>query len=106
MFLDYGFSSRVALALEAKATLEADGIGTAVVSLPCWELFDEQPAAWRAEVLGGAQEDVRRRLAVLHVVRGDHGSEYREPLAVRHRLLRQRAATGDAHHALRTTTRK
>ncbi len=45
--------SEVAIALEARAALEAEGIGTAVVSLPCWEIFDEQSAAWRAEVLGG-----------------------------------------------------
>jgi len=44
--------SEVHLALEARAKLEAQGIGTRVVSLPCWALFDAQPASYRDEVLG------------------------------------------------------
>ncbi|MBL9035620.1 MAG: transketolase, partial [Rhodospirillaceae bacterium] len=44
--------SEVMLAVEARERLEAQGIGTAVVSLPCWELFDEQPESYRTEVLG------------------------------------------------------
>jgi transketolase len=44
--------SEVAIALAARDTLHADGIPTAVVSLPCCELFDAQDAAWRAAVLG------------------------------------------------------
>jgi transketolase len=44
--------SEVALAVQARARLEAQGIGTAVVSLPCWALFDEQDAAYRQAVLG------------------------------------------------------
>lgn len=44
--------SEVALALKARAELEAAGIATAVVSMPCWELFDAQDAAYRSEVLG------------------------------------------------------
>ena len=44
--------SEVALALEARAQLEAQGTGTAVVSLPCWELFDAQDPAYRTQVLG------------------------------------------------------
>ncbi|MEL6598624.1 MAG: transketolase [Pseudomonadota bacterium] len=43
--------SEVSLAMEAKAMLEADGIGTRVVSMPCWELFEEQPEAYRRKVL-------------------------------------------------------
>src|SRR5690606_36828621 len=46
--------SEVSLALEARDRLQADGIGTAGVSLPCWELFDAQPASYREEVLGPA----------------------------------------------------
>lgn len=45
--------SEVQLAIQAKKTLEADGIATRVVSLPCWELFDAQPASYCASVLGG-----------------------------------------------------
>jgi transketolase len=44
--------SEVAIAVAARTQLEADGIGTAVVSMPCWELFDQQPEAYRREVLG------------------------------------------------------
>jgi len=43
--------SEVALALEAREALQADGIATRVVSMPCWEIFAEQPEAYRAEVL-------------------------------------------------------
>ena len=46
--------SEVQLALAARATLEAEGIATAVVSLPCWELFAAQDASYREEVLGSA----------------------------------------------------
>jgi transketolase len=44
--------SEVALALTARAQLQAQGIGTAVASLPCFELFDQQPEAYRQSVLG------------------------------------------------------
>ncbi len=43
--------SEVALAVDVAAALEAKGIGADVVSMPCAELFDEQDAAFRAEVL-------------------------------------------------------
>lgn len=43
--------SEVALALEARTMLQAEGIGVRVVSLPCWELFDAQPQAYLEEVL-------------------------------------------------------
>ena len=44
--------SEVALAVEARSMLEGEGIPTAVVSMPSWDLFDAQPAAYRAKVLG------------------------------------------------------
>jgi transketolase len=43
--------SEVAIAMEARALLEAEGIGTRVVSMPCWELFEEQPDSYRRKVL-------------------------------------------------------
>lgn len=43
--------SEVHLALETKAVLEAEGIGTRVVSLPSWEIFREQSDAYREEVI-------------------------------------------------------
>ena len=50
--------SEVSLAVKARDTLQAEGIPTRVVSLPCWALFDEQDASYRAQVLGG--DDVVR----------------------------------------------
>ena len=44
--------SEVALAVAARAQLEAAGVGTTVVSMPCWELFNQQDAAYRLSVLG------------------------------------------------------
>ena len=44
--------SEVEIALEARDALQADGVPTAVVSMPCWELFDAQDAAYRAQTLG------------------------------------------------------
>lgn len=44
--------SEVELALAARDTLQAGGIPTAVVSMPCWELFDAQDEAYRAATLG------------------------------------------------------
>jgi transketolase len=43
--------SEVSLALEAREKLQADGLPTRVVSLPCWELFEEQPKDYRDEIL-------------------------------------------------------
>jgi transketolase len=53
--------SEVQLALAARDELEADGIGTRVVSMPCWELFDRQPLDYRDQVLPRA---VKARVAV------------------------------------------
>ncbi|EAU47953.1 transketolase [Salipiger bermudensis] len=44
--------TEVALAVEAAEALHAEGHAVAVVSMPCWELFDAQPEAYRDEVLG------------------------------------------------------
>jgi len=46
-----GTGSEVHVALEARAQLEAEGIGARVVSLPSWELFSEQEQKYRDEVL-------------------------------------------------------
>lgn len=44
--------SEVELALAARDTLQAGGVPTAVVSMPCWELFDAQDEAYRTQTLG------------------------------------------------------
>ena len=43
--------SEVEVALKARAALEAEGIGTRVVSMPCMELFAAQDATYRKRVL-------------------------------------------------------
>jgi transketolase len=43
--------SEVALALEARERLESEGIGTRVVSMPSWELFEKQDRGYREQVL-------------------------------------------------------
>ncbi|OYQ27209.1 transketolase [Sandarakinorhabdus cyanobacteriorum] len=43
--------SEVHIAAEAARLLETDGIGCDVVSMPCWEAFATQDAAYRADVL-------------------------------------------------------
>ncbi len=43
--------SEVWVALEARERLAADGVRARVVSMPCWEAFAEQDAAYRDEVL-------------------------------------------------------
>ncbi|WP_108257539.1 transketolase [Mangrovicoccus ximenensis] len=43
--------TEVAIAMKAREILEAEGIGTRVVSMPCWELFEQQDEAWRRKVL-------------------------------------------------------
>ncbi len=44
--------SEVAIAAEARAVLATRGIRAAVVSMPCWSLFERQEPAYRASVLG------------------------------------------------------
>jgi transketolase len=53
--------SELSLALAARVMLAEQGIGTRVVSLPSWELFDEQPAAYRDAVL---PPRIGKRLAI------------------------------------------
>ena len=53
--------SEVSLALDAREELAADGIAARVVSMPCSELFDRQPQAYRDEVL---PPDVKERVAI------------------------------------------
>ena len=43
--------SEVEIAMVARDMLQEKGIGTRVVSFPCWELFEEQPEAYRRKVL-------------------------------------------------------
>ena len=53
--------SEVATAREAAALLKAQGTGVRVVSMPCWEVFEEQDADYRESVL---PRSVTARVAV------------------------------------------
>ncbi len=50
----FATGTEVSIALDARKALEADGVPTRVVSVPCWELFAAQPARYRAQVIGKA----------------------------------------------------
>ncbi|MDO7742584.1 MAG: transketolase, partial [Pedobacter sp.] len=53
--------SEVALIMDAQAKLKEDGIAARVVSMPSWELFEKQDAAYKEEVF---PKTIRKRLAV------------------------------------------
>jgi len=53
--------SEVDLAVQAKVVLEKDGIGASVVSMPCANVFDRQPQAYRDAVL---PPSCRKRVAI------------------------------------------
>jgi len=46
--------SEVSLAMVAREKLAEDGVRAAVVSMPCWELFEKEPEDYRRQVLGTA----------------------------------------------------
>jgi transketolase len=53
----FASGTEVSVAVAARELLEAQGIGARVVSTPCWELFEAQPADYQASVIG--ETDVR-----------------------------------------------
>ncbi len=61
MLIVLATGSEVQLALEARALLEKEKIGTRVVSMPCFEQFDAQPVEYRESVL---PRSVRARVSV------------------------------------------
>ncbi|MEM8986577.1 MAG: transketolase, partial [Pseudomonadota bacterium] len=56
----FATGSEVEIAIAARDLLQNDGIGARVVSMPCFERFEDQPEAYRQEVLG----DAKARVAV------------------------------------------
>ncbi|WP_347819971.1 transketolase [uncultured Planktomarina sp.] len=56
--------TEVSLALEARDLLQAEGIGTRVVSMPCMELFAQQDDAYRKRILPGGAVRVAVEAAV------------------------------------------
>jgi len=53
--------SEVSIAVSAYEQLHADGVQARVVSMPCWELFEQQPEEYRDSVL---PPTVRARIAI------------------------------------------
>jgi transketolase len=53
--------SEVHIALEAAEMIRARGPATRVVSMPCWEFFDAQPAEYRRQILPAA---VKAKIAI------------------------------------------
>ena len=56
-----GTGSELQLALAAQEKLAIEGVKARVVSMPCWDLFEEQSAEYKESVLPGS---VRARVAV------------------------------------------
>ncbi len=76
-----GTGSELQLAFAAAETLEGEGIPTRVVSLPCWERFDDQDEAYRDAVLPpSVRKRVTRRdrrVARLGALRRRRGRDHR-----------------------------
>jgi len=60
----FATGSEVSLAIAAQAELEKQGVAARVVSVPCFELFHAQHAAYRAQVLGNARANVAVEAAI------------------------------------------
>ena len=48
----FASGTEVAIAMAARETLHAQGVGTRVVSTPCWSLFEAQDERYRKSVIG------------------------------------------------------
>ena len=68
--------SEVGLAVAAALELAQSGIHATVVSMPCWELFREQDASYRAHVLGAAPRIAIEAASIQgwHEWMGDNGA--------------------------------
>ncbi|MBX7248667.1 MAG: transketolase [Caulobacteraceae bacterium] len=60
----FATGTEVAIALDARDRLQAEGIGARVVSVPCFELFERQPAAYRKALIGAAPARVAVEAAI------------------------------------------
>ena len=60
----FASGSEVELAMEAKAELDAAGVPTRVVSVPCFELFEAQSEEYRAVTIGSAPVKIGVEAAV------------------------------------------
>ena len=53
--------TEVGLAMKTREAMQSEGVPTRVVSMPCWEIFEEQSDEYKAEVL---PENITARLAI------------------------------------------
>jgi len=60
----FASGTEVGIAIAAQGLLRADGIAARVVSTPCWELFEQQTAAYRSQTIGSAKVRVAVEAAV------------------------------------------
>jgi transketolase len=60
----FASGTEVAVAMAARDLLKREGIAARVVSTPCWELFERQDGAYRAQVIGAAPVRVAVEAAV------------------------------------------
>ncbi|WP_096172566.1 transketolase [Cohaesibacter sp. ES.047] len=54
----FASGSEIGVAMEAQKTLEAQGVKTRVVSVPCFELFEAQSENYKKDTLGSAKVNV------------------------------------------------
>ena len=60
-FTLFATGSEVSLAMDVSVALEKMGKSVRVVSMPCWELFEEQPMTYKQTVIGG---DIGKRVSI------------------------------------------
>ena len=60
----FASGTEVGVAVAARDILQAKGKPTRVVSTPCWELFEQQDAAYKASVIGQAPVRVAVEAAI------------------------------------------
>ncbi|MBP9841698.1 MAG: transketolase [Simkaniaceae bacterium] len=60
-FTLFATGSEVSLAMDVSVALEKMGKSVRVVSMPCWELFEEQPIPYKESVVGG---DLGKRVSI------------------------------------------
>ncbi|MGO8425929.1 transketolase C-terminal domain-containing protein, partial [Rhizobium ruizarguesonis] len=60
----FASGSEVEISVAARTALEAQGVTVRVVSVPCTELFFEQPEAYRKEILGNSPGKIAVEAAV------------------------------------------
>ncbi len=60
----FATGSEVSIAMEARQALEAGGHPTRVVSVPCFELFEQQSSAYKAAIRGNSKVNVGVEAAI------------------------------------------